>query len=387
MKIVHLCLSGPYNDNWGYQDNLLPLYHQKLGNDVTVIATNTMHGPKGPIIPTDESDYHLENGLHIIRLSVKPLINMRIGKAYSYFQVYDLLKILKPDFIMIHGLITVTVLQAIKYKKRINLDCNIIADTHQDYNNSPTKNTIKNRIYFMSLRLLNKISIKHYKRIFGVTPWRISYAIKEFGIPIERIDLLPLGCDTDTIKWEEKDEIRLKISRKYGILSSDFIIVSGGKLDHLKNVHSLIEAVGKTRKKNIRLIVFGSINDEYRVQIAGLMDKYSQCVVYTGFLTIPEIYDLYLAVDLAIFPGGHSVLWEQAIACGVPTAIKWWPDMEYLDVGGNCIFLGNADWKEIKKLIESLSSDEKKIQQMKEIATIKGYSKFSYREIAKKSLQ
>ena len=72
MKIVHFCLSGPYNDNWGYQDNLLPLYQQKLGHDVTVIATNTMHGPKGPIIQCDEGDYRLENGLHIIRISVKP---------------------------------------------------------------------------------------------------------------------------------------------------------------------------------------------------------------------------------------------------------------------------------------------------------------------------
>ena len=387
MKIVHLCLSGPYNDNWGYQDNLLPLYHEKLGHDVTVIATNTMHGSKGPIILTDEGDYYLENGLHIIRLSVKPLINMRIGKAYSYFQVYDLLKILKPDFIMIHGLITITALQAIKYKKKINFDCIIVADTHQDYNNSPIKNTVKNRIYFMSLRVLNKVCIKHYKNIYGITPGCIDYAIEEFKIPKERFVLLPLGCDTDGIKWEEKDEMRMQISQKYGVLSTDFIVVSGGKLDELKNTHSLIEAVGKTHKKNIKLIIFGSIADEYRDQITGLMNKYSDKVIYTGFLSLTEVYELYLAADLAVFPGSQSALWQQAIACGVPTAFKKWPKISYLDVGGNCVFLKKGDWEEIKELIESLMSDDDKIQRMKKVARIKGHDRFSYREIAKKSLQ
>ena len=38
MKIVHIAPNAPYNDYWGYQDNLLPKYHKKLGHDVTVYA-------------------------------------------------------------------------------------------------------------------------------------------------------------------------------------------------------------------------------------------------------------------------------------------------------------------------------------------------------------
>ena len=43
MRILHIAPSAPYNDYWGYQDNLLPKYHRKLGHEVTVIVTNTMH--------------------------------------------------------------------------------------------------------------------------------------------------------------------------------------------------------------------------------------------------------------------------------------------------------------------------------------------------------
>lgn len=386
LKIVHLCLSGPYNDNWGYQDNLLPLYQQNLGHDVTVIATNTMHGPKGPIIPCEEGDYRLDNGLHIIRISVKPLLTKRLGKAYGYFYVYDLLKSLRPDYIMVHGLVSITALQAVKYKKRINSNCVIVADTHTDFNNSPLKNTLKNKIYYLSLVVLNKICIKHYSRIFGVTPWRIIYASKVYKIPLNQIELLPLGGDTDIIEWDKKQEIRTLVRRKYSIKNSDFVIVSGGKMDEQKNIHSLIEGVAEINKSDIKLIIFGSLADEYKEQITNLLYQYNEKVHYIGFLTTLEIYNLFIAADLAVFPGGHSVLWEQAIACGLPAVFKWWPGMEYLDVGGNCIFLKSANSQEIRNLLEDLLIDFNKILIMREVARSKGYSMFSYREIAKTSL-
>jgi 1,2-diacylglycerol 3-alpha-glucosyltransferase len=387
MKIVHLCLSGPYNDNWGYQDNLLPLYQQKLGHDVTVIATNTMHGPKGPIVQCDEGDYRLENGLRIIRVSVKPLITKKLGQAYGYFHVYNLLKSLKPDYIMVHGLVSITALQAIKYKKKINPNCIIVAYTHTDYNNSPQKNTLKNKMYFLSLVLLNKITAKHYKRIFGVTPWRVAYANDVYRIPLEKIDLLPLGGDTDIIEWNKQEEIRTLTRNKYSVNNSDFVVASGGKMDEEKNIHNLIKAIGETNKSNVKLIIFGSIADEYREKITHLLNQYKKQVNYVGFLTTSEIYKLFIATDLAVFPGGHSVLWEQAIACGVPTIFKWWPKMEYLDLGGNTIFLEKADYQEIKSLIETLEVNRSRLEEMRVVAQTNGYEVFSYRKIAQKSLE
>ena len=39
--ILNIALSAPYNDYWGYQDNLLPKYQRKLGHQVIIITTNT----------------------------------------------------------------------------------------------------------------------------------------------------------------------------------------------------------------------------------------------------------------------------------------------------------------------------------------------------------
>ena len=70
MKIVHIAANAPYNDYWGYQDNLLPKYHKKLGHDVTLIVTNTIH-KGGKIVETDCSDYVLNDGVRVIRLRKK----------------------------------------------------------------------------------------------------------------------------------------------------------------------------------------------------------------------------------------------------------------------------------------------------------------------------
>ena len=43
MNIVHIAANSPYNDCWGYQDNILPKYHKKMGHNVTIITTNKMH--------------------------------------------------------------------------------------------------------------------------------------------------------------------------------------------------------------------------------------------------------------------------------------------------------------------------------------------------------
>lgn len=39
MKVLHICLASFYIDNYSYQENLLPIYHKKMGYDVEIIAS------------------------------------------------------------------------------------------------------------------------------------------------------------------------------------------------------------------------------------------------------------------------------------------------------------------------------------------------------------
>ena len=54
MKIVHIAPNATYNEGWGYQENLLPKYHAKLGHEVTLIITNIEHS-NGKKLKSDQS--------------------------------------------------------------------------------------------------------------------------------------------------------------------------------------------------------------------------------------------------------------------------------------------------------------------------------------------
>ena len=96
MKIVHIAPRAPYNDYWGYQDNLLPKYQKKLGHDVTVIITNTMH-KDGKIVETDCADYVLDDGVRVIRLKVKQYPHIVLTNMNSRLPVFGYLKEIHPD--------------------------------------------------------------------------------------------------------------------------------------------------------------------------------------------------------------------------------------------------------------------------------------------------
>lgn len=70
MKILHIAPSSTYNDNWGYQENLLPKYQKKIGNEVALIVNTFYHAPDGRR-ETSECDYFLNDGVRVIRKKKK----------------------------------------------------------------------------------------------------------------------------------------------------------------------------------------------------------------------------------------------------------------------------------------------------------------------------
>lgn len=118
MKIVHIAPNAPYNDNWGYQDNLLPKYHKKDGHDVTLIITNRTLSD-GHEVEIPPQDYVLDDGVRVIRLNRKQYRYRLLTSMCSKLEVYSYLRELQPDFIFYHGLSSTTIYDAVRFKKRI----------------------------------------------------------------------------------------------------------------------------------------------------------------------------------------------------------------------------------------------------------------------------
>lgn len=385
MKIIHLCLSSPYNDNWGYQDNLLPLYQHKLGHDVTVITTNTMHGPAGQIVKTETGKYVLDNGLKIIRKERNSLINEKIGRVLGYTNIYEELCEIKPDFIMVHGLVSIVPFQVIQYQKKINTNSRIIADSHLDEFNH-NNNGYKSKLLTCFFKLCNYIWIKHYSKVYGVTPWRTSYAHKTYGIPEKKLDTLLMGADDDKIDFENKDIIRNTIRRNHNIAQSDFMFISGGKIEKNKKIIETMIAFTRIKGDNFKFLIFGSVADELK-EVFEKLFKSDKRIIYIGFIDADLIYDYFLSADLGMYPGSHSVLWEQAVACGLPCIFNKYVENGYVDIGGNCLMFENPTTETIYAAMRQVVENRELYNSMKNIAESEAREDFLYSKIAKKCLQ
>lgn len=379
MKIVHIAPNAPYNDYWGYQDNLLPKYQRKLGHDVSVIITNRMH-KDGKIVETDCSDYVLNDGVRIIRRAYKKIKLPKSG-ILTYIPVYALLEELKPDFIFYHGLVSYTIVDVIKYVKK-HRDCKVVQDNHLDYNIGADPKTLRDKIIRKCYRLLNKYSIRYVDKVYGVTPWRKTYAEEYYGIPKAKTDVLIMGADDDQMNFENRAEIRKSIRKQYLIGEDDFLIVTGGKIDTKKKTDILMEACAGL--KDVKLIVFGEVADELKERFDELLKN--ENIIYIGWIASDKVYEYFYAADLVVFPGQHSVLWEQACASKVPCVFEKWDGMDHVNNGGNSDFISPINAETVRNKIIELKFTEKYFE-MKRIAESEKTDVYLYSNIAKKSLE
>lgn len=384
MKIVHIAPRAPYNDYWGYQDNLLPKYQKKLGHDVTMIITNTMH-KDGKIVETECSDYVLNDGVRVIRLKVKQYGNAALTNQNSKLPVYEYLEKIKPDFIFYHGLHGTTIFEVIRYKKKINPKCVIVQDNHVDYNNCNNPGGFKGAICKEYQRLINKVSIKYVSKVYGVTPGRRTFAEDYYQIPESKTDVLIMGADDEYLDLEHREEQRKKVRVQYKFADDDFVIVTGGRIDKEKNIDSLIKVCGRLKEQNVKLLVFGSVSPEFKDKFDEALSEVMNAT-YIGWIDANKVYPYFYAADLVVFPGGHSVMWEQACASKTPCLFNYWDGMEHLDNGGNSVCTSLKTEGEIEEEVRSLINTEKYRKMQKEAMSEKTDA-YRYSNVAKKSLE
>lgn len=376
-KVCHILLMSYFRDGSGYQENILSKKHVQLGYEVSLIST-VQSGESRSYTNADDVVIHLLPHKHSFLQNI-PYVRGMVDRSIG---LLNKLEEITPDIIFIHGVCFPEIRFVVEFKKR-HPGVRVFADNHQDYYNSRV--TLTRKLYNCTYNSyfahsLTKIS----ERIWGVSPWRVDYMVNEFHIPRSKTGLLVMGGDDDFIDWSHRAEIRTDIRDKYNIPEEAFLIVTGGKIDITKNVHLLEKAIASL-PDTVYLIVFGKMTDE----VKSICEQYSsERIVDVGWVKSEEVYPFFLASDLAVFPGTHSVLWEQACASGIPAVFRDWDGgFSHVDVGGNCVLLKDPTAEVIKKEISDLINNEPRYRQMCSVAETKARNVFSYREIAKRAIE
>ena len=385
MKVVHLCLGSFYPDNYSYQENLLPKYHKKLGYDVEVIASTQSFDEHGKVCFLDNvGTYQNEYDIKVTRLPYKS-DNKLWKKLKRYRGVYEAIVNAAPDILFIHGGQFLDIDQVVKYLKK-HVDVRVYVDNHADFSNSATNWISKNILHKIIWKRCEHKIEPYTKKFYGVLPVRVDFLKNVYGLPANKCELLVMGADDELVEKAKNSGARERIRQQFGIKEDDFLIMTGGKIDPWKTQTLLLmQAVKNIDRDNIRLIVFGSVTQELSEQVKSLAD--GQKIQYIGWINSKDTYDYFEAADLVVFPGRHSVMWEQVTGQGKPMIVKDWPGTHHVDLGGNVLFLSKDSVDEIQEKIVCLITNPDKVTEMTKIAERKGMQFFSYADISKRAIE
>ena len=348
MKIAHVCLAAFYCEGYSYQENLLPLYHKKMGYEVDIIASLQSFDEYGrPCLLEGPEDYVNANGIHVVRLDYrKPKALYRIIR--KYIGLAEELERSAPDILFVHGVQCGENPTFVEYVRR-HPGTRMFMDSHADYSNSATN--------WFSKWLLHRIVWRHYARVaepyverfWGVLPARVDFLIENYGLPREKCDLLVMGADDDEVARASNPSVRKATRDRLGFSSDDFVVVTGGKIDPAKTQTFLLMDAVRAMGEGTKLLVFGPVDPVMQDDFNSRMDE--EQIVYVPWADSSESYDYFAAADVICFPGRHSVYWEQAAAMGKPLIIKRWPGTDHVDICGNAIFLEKDSIDEIHDAI------------------------------------
>lgn len=382
MKIVHICLCGAMTDGFNYQENVITKYHKKMGNDVTIIASQWIWNSDGKLKRTDKTDYINEDGVKMVRLSIKHgTVNSRLK---TYPDLYGAVEKERPDILFIHDCQFLDIRKLALYAKR-HPNVKVYVDNHVDYSNGAHGWLSRNLLHKGLWRFCVKKIEPYVTKFYGVLPARVDFLKEMYDLPANKCELLVMGADDELVEKAANPKIMKETRISLGIHENDFLIITGGKIDEWKTQTLLLmEAIQNISAERVRLIVFGSVSDNLKEKVNALVDDVK--IQYVGWLSSEESYNLFGAADLVVFPGRHSVYWEQVAGQGIPMIVKDWPGTHHIDLDGNVLFLEQDKAQEIQGKIQELLDSPSKYELMKYNAQ-KKRMRFSYRDIAKRSIE
>lgn len=345
MKILMVCEF--YDPELEFQENLLVKYYRKHGHEILVLTstyTSIFEYYEGTrAVSSKESKFH-DHGAEIVRLPFR----------FNFFNKLKSLKFVKkhlhtfmPDLIYVHD-ITLDFNVLIKYVRRFP-KCKMIMDYHADYSNSG-----KN---WLSLKVLHGVIRKYYldkarpvlQKIFPIVPAGFDFLNEIYGVPLEEMELLPLGADIDLIEEVQRNHRALdELRSSWNLSENDFVIVTGGKLSSRRQLELLLKAISGEQHKNTKLLVLGEFAPEdkqYKSLIESIAEPIHDRVCFAGWQNQAGVYQHMAIADIAVFPASQSIMWQQAIASGLPLVCgnTGNQDISYLNLKNNIQIFHGSD--------------------------------------------
>jgi len=322
MRIIHVL--DYFQSELGYQEAFLAKEHAKLGHKVYVVTSDrydpflyTGNAAK-PILGEriKGSGFFTEDGIKVWRL--RPLFE--IPYAIWMRGVEKTIRELKPDAVIVHGIVSFAAIRIARLKKKVG-NFKLIYDDHM----ASIVSTSKMRILYPLFKWTFSPLIQEAADAFiAVAPAAKIFMHKKYGIPLERIVVITFGADETLFRFDAsaRREIRNKLSLK----ENDIVFIYTGKIIPEKRLPLLVEAAAELMKNHssLKVLIVGNGSPSYieklkqDIKAKHLEDRF----IWHDVVPNKELYKFYSAADVAVWPHGPSISIREAMACSLPIIIN-----------------------------------------------------------------
>jgi glycosyltransferase involved in cell wall biosynthesis len=158
------------------------------------------------------------------------------------------------------------------------------------------------------------------ERCYAITSDCADVAVRFFGVRASKIEICPLGVDTDLFYPPSGDnnfEARSQMRKGLGFADSDVVCIYTGRFDEDKNPALLAQAMSRLTRAGAPfrgLFVGNGIQAEAISSCAG-------CKTHP-FVPFSSLGDFYRAADIGVWPAQESMSMLDAAACGLPIVVN-----------------------------------------------------------------
>ncbi len=353
MRIVYV--DDYYYPQLGYQTAFMTRAYLKLGHEVHLVTSDRYNSFEHPY------DSHKKIlGERIVKPGLYNEDGINIWRLPTIFEydsvlwmkgIQNKIKELAPDIVHVIGIPSVACIQ-IALLKMWRPGFKLI------YNNYTINIGSQSRIKFLypvfRVTLANLIS-KTANAIVTPADEARLFLHRNCGIPLNKIAVIPHGADDNLFHY---DEVARQQIRRELYLEDKFVFIYTGKIDPDKGIHLIIEAsIDLARENNnFSVLIVGNGSLSY---INGMKQKIKEkkiddIFLWHDFVPNNELYKLYSAADVAVWPCSVTISTLEAMACNLPVIVSDLPAAIDRINYDNGLFVRNGNVSELKQHMKKL---------------------------------
>lgn len=322
MKVLHII--NYFQPILGYQETYLAKADKKKGHQVQVITSDRY----APVLFKGEASKQIlgsriqspgffkEDGIDVLRLGTRfeALNNTWLTNLEKSVLEFN------PDVVFVHGVCSITSIRIALLKKNMK-GTRLIFDDHMNF--LPRRGKWVNFFYKIFKIVFSGIILKNADQLVAVTSETKLFMSKMYGLPSNKIHLIPLGCDTKI--FSRDDFWRYSLRDKFGITIKQTVFCYVGKIIPDKGIDLLINAAISLIEshRDIVVLLVGAQDFSY---LEFLKNKVKTTSFQNRFVFIPpvpskDLYMYYSMADIGVWPKQCSITMLEAMACGIPVIV------------------------------------------------------------------